>query len=142
MGNFATSGKGVNYASRLLLFGGTGSIGRAVNEYFEKQGWQVVIVSRQPISNDNQICWDPVAFTAIQEVNVVDALRSQGPYEAVCWAQGMNYSDSLYNFRTDIHTTVYQANVVYILNSLHVLLTQQLLKKPARLCIITPILLQ
>lgn len=125
-------------APRLLLFGGTGSLGTVIRDQFQQQGWCVTIVSRQPVAEDNHVCWNPVVPDR-KEVDVSISLHAHGPFEAVCWAQGTNCSDSVYDFCSDTHTTVYQANVLYILNSLHILINERLLQKPARLCVISSI---
>ena len=66
-------------------------------------------------------------------------LRSKGPFDAVCWAQGKNCNDSIFNFDTEVHKSMYEANVLYILKSLSYLLQNNLLKKPAKLCILSSI---
>jgi len=124
--------------ARLLLFGGTGSIGTAVRDYFQLRRWDVVVVTRGAASSDQQVSWDPITNKA-NDSTALAQLKLKGPFDAVCWAQGTNCSDSLYEFNADQHTSLYQANVLYILNSLHILLSHDLLKKPARLCVISSI---
>ena len=60
-------------------------------------------------------------------------------FDAVCWAQGKNCNDSIYAFNVEQHREVFEANVVYILQSLSILLKEKLLKTPARLCVISSI---
>ena len=125
--------------SRLLLFGGTGSIGAAVDNYFQARQWDVIVVTRREADNDRQLAWNPIASSIADDPTVLTQLKLKGPFDAVCWSQGANCSDSLYDFNADQHTSLYQANVLYILNSLHILLCHELLRTPARLCVISSI---
>lgn len=128
-------------ASRLLLFGGTGSIGAAIHDRFQGEGWDVVVVSRSDARGAGYVQWDPAAprQSADADAAAVEALAARGPFDAVCWAQGMNCTDSVYDFDPSRHEAVYGANVLYIINSLNVLLARGLLRKPARLCVISSI---
>jgi hypothetical protein len=126
-----------NSLPRLLLFGGTGSIGSAINQYFQARGWLVYLVTRQTLTSGSMIHWDPLSEEALN--NTPNELAQNGPFDAVCWAQGMNCSDSIFNLDLKLHSKVYQANVIYILSTLNTLLKQDLLKKPARLCVISSI---
>lgn len=131
---------GLSAASRLLLFGGTGSIGAAISDCFKVEGWQVVVVSRAEGRGAGYVQWDPAAQgESADGAGAIEALAAQGPFDAVCWAQGMNCTDSIYDFEPVRHEAVYSANVLYILNSLHILLVHSLLRKPARLCVISSI---
>jgi len=128
---------------RLLIFGGTGSIGVAIRQKFQDEGWQAVVVSRSALSNVSTVQWDPSAPDQIENADhkgrAVRTLRELGPFDAVCWAQGVNCNDSVYDFDITSHEKVYRANVLYVLSSLQTLLTERLLRKPARLCVISSI---
>jgi 3-oxoacyl-[acyl-carrier protein] reductase len=123
---------------RLLLFGASGAIGGAILSYALARGWQVTAVSRQkPRSIDAEIAWvetDPfdAAFSA-------DILATHGPYTSVCWAQGANRNDSVYDVQFEDHLSVYKANCLYILITLRALLEGNLLRRASRLCIISSI---
>jgi 3-oxoacyl-[acyl-carrier protein] reductase len=69
----------------------------------------------------------------------LDQLHAYGQFDAICWAQGKNCNDSIHAFNVEQHREVFEANVVYILQSLSVLLKEHLLKMPARLCVISSI---
>ena len=124
---------------RLLLFGGTGSVGKAIRDHFHAKGWQVVVVSRAIQQASDHIQWDPTAQDGAARSAAIKRLIVTGPFEAICWAQGMNCSDSVYDFDPVRHGELYNANVLYVLNSLQVLLGEALLCKPARLCVISSI---
>jgi NAD(P)-dependent dehydrogenase (short-subunit alcohol dehydrogenase family) len=114
----------------LLLFGGTGAIGSAVASYAAARGWSVTPVSR----NGPGISYDPFDSAASFE-----PVAERAPYSAVCWAQGVNAADTVYDVDIDRHLDIYRANCVFILATLQELLTRNLLTKPARLCVISSI---
>ena len=121
---------------KILLFGGTGSIGSYIRAEFLSHGWEVISVTRNNPSDSNQIQWD------VLNENPKDALltlKAKGPFDAVCWAQGQNGSDSIYSFDETFHQNMYDANVIYILKSLHNLLSNALLNSSTKLCVISSI---
>jgi 3-oxoacyl-[acyl-carrier protein] reductase len=127
-------------ASKLLLFGGSGSIGTAVHARFFREGWQVTVVGRSKSREVGYVQWDPAAREqASIQSGELQNLAARGPYDAVCWAQGMNCADSVYNFDQNLHEVMYRANVLYVLNSIRTLLKLNLLRAPARLCVISSI---
>lgn len=121
---------------KILLFGATGAIGGAIKTYFEEERWEVVSVTRHNRGSAGEIAWNPLMSGQEAEI---DALKGLGPFDAVCWAQGANGNDSVYAFDRGAHEEMYRANVTYILQSLHVLLSDQMVKKPARFCVISSI---
>ena len=121
---------------KILLFGGTGSIGSSIKEEFVRHRWEVISVTRKITSDNSQIKWD------VLNEDPKDALlllKEQGPFDAVCWAQGENGNDSIYHFDETFHQKMYAANVTFILKTLHNLLNNALLKTPAKLCVISSI---
>jgi NAD(P)-dependent dehydrogenase (short-subunit alcohol dehydrogenase family) len=121
---------------KILLFGANGSIGSAIREKFVKESWTVVSVTRLESSTQDQISWNPLLETSQA---TIDKLCAYGQFDAVCWAQGQNCNDSIYDFDVKQHREVFDANVVYIIQSLSILLKSNLLKKPAKLCVISSI---
>jgi NAD(P)-dependent dehydrogenase (short-subunit alcohol dehydrogenase family) len=129
-------------SERLLLFGASGAIGGAVLDAAIARGWQVTAVSRQKPSHAIEAAgWieaDPLDknFTAA-------ALATNGPYTSVCWAQGANLNDSVYDVNIEDHLAIYNANCTYILITLKALLAGKLLRhgsgSGARMCVISSI---
>lgn len=117
---------------KLLLLGASGSIGWAIHQKFVAQAWDVVGVTRNEVSESCQISWNPLDKTSAFP-------NEHGPFDAVCWAQGKNINDSIYSFNDEIHREMYEANVLYVLNSVNYLLKNNLLTKPSRLCVISSI---
>jgi hypothetical protein len=123
---------------RILVFGATGAIGQSVVEASLARGWGVTAVARKlPSATSPHITslgLDPLVdgFSASQ-------LSTGAPYTSVCWAQGANVNDSVYNVDATKHLEIYRANCLYILVTLKALLEHNLLAPASRLCIISSI---
>lgn len=123
---------------RLLLFGASGAIGSAILEHASAKGWHVTAVSRSmPKAATAANTWlaaDPLdpSFTA-------EVFAGSGPFTGICWAQGANANDSVYDVQLENHLALYKANCAYILITLQALLTAHLLQPASRLCVISSI---
>ncbi|WP_213805857.1 SDR family oxidoreductase [Granulicella sp. dw_53] len=123
---------------RILIFGATGAIGQSVVEAAIARQWHVTAVSRTPHSSTSagitNLLLDPLAanFDPAQ-------LDTGAPYTSVCWAQGANTNDSIYNVDFDTHLEIYRANCLYILVTLQALLKHKLLAPASRLCVISSV---
>ncbi len=121
---------------RLLLFGGTGAIGAAIAQQVATQDWRVTIVARRPVDAAGYICWNPLDAG---DTTGRETLAAAGPFDAVCWSQGQNRNDSVYDVDVSALASMFEANVSYVVASLHHLLGSSLLSQPARLVIISSI---
>jgi hypothetical protein len=125
--------------SRLLVFGASGAIGRAVTAHALGEGWSVTGVTRGaapggPPDGTAWIAWDPVHGDA------ETALAGQAPFDAICWAQGANTNDSIGDFEAARHRAIYEANVLSVLCSADALVTRGLLAAGgARLVVVSSI---
>ncbi|CAD6873766.1 SDR family oxidoreductase [Methylomonas fluvii] len=119
---------------KILVFGGTGTIGAHVCQLFDTKGWQVVIATRKQSALPEHILFDPFD----DNLNL-SALKAAGQFNAVCWAQGMNCNDSIYKFDIDKNIELYKANCLFIVKSLNILLNEGLLAEKARLAVISSI---
>ena len=116
----------------LLLFGASGAIGSAVAAHYRVQGWSVTGVGRT-LRDGVDVAYDPL------QASDASVLAGFGPFDAVCWAQGMNFNDSVYGVEIARHRAMYEANCLSVAVSLQHLLAGGLLAKPARLCVISSI---
>ena len=121
-------------SAKLLLFGASGAIGRATRAAFEARHWQVTGTGRRGATSDGLVSYDP--FDPKFDEAILD---STGPYSAVCWAQGANLSDSIYDVDVDKHLDLYRANVMFNVVSLRMLLDRGLLAPNSRLCVISSV---
>jgi 3-oxoacyl-[acyl-carrier protein] reductase len=112
-----------------LVFGGGGQIGAACAEMLREQGFDVISTGRS--ASDGIEPYDPLTDKF--------ALPGEGPFDAVVWAQGANLNDSVLDFDSERHKATYDANVLYVLESLHALLVSERLAQGARLCVISSV---
>jgi 3-oxoacyl-[acyl-carrier protein] reductase len=112
---------------RILVFGGTGTIGGACVEFANKSGNEVTVASR---SNK-----DAGALVLGDDFSGLDAVKS--PFDAVIWAQGLNTNDRADN--ADSFHTVMEANVAFIVKSFQALYGRELLAHPSRLVLISSV---
>lgn len=117
---------------KLLLLGASGAIGGAVRQTFMAHSWDVIGVTRGQVPEHCQVSWNPLDRNS-------SLPKELGPFDAVCWAQGKNGNDSIYSFDEASHREMYEANVIFVLSSLNYLVKNNLLTKPARLCVISSI---
>jgi hypothetical protein len=125
---------------RLLLFGASGAIGGAILDAAIARGWQVTAVSRYGSSateTSKGIRW--IAADPLEAGFSVEVLAALGSYTSVCWAQGANLNDSVYDVSVQHHLEIYNANCTYILVTLQALLAAGLLERGSRLCVISSI---
>jgi NAD(P)-dependent dehydrogenase (short-subunit alcohol dehydrogenase family) len=122
----------------LLVFGASGAIGGAVASAALARGWRVTGVARTR-SAALAPGVEAMAFDPLDANFEVEQMRSAQPYDSVCWAQGANLNDSIYNVDMEAHLSLYKANVLYILVTLKGLLDGAMLTEKARLCVISSI---
>jgi 3-oxoacyl-[acyl-carrier protein] reductase len=124
---------------RILVFGASGAIGQSVVAAARARDWTVTAVTRAsaPVSTDPLVTWrswDPAT------ARDADAVAEDGPFDAVCWAQGANLSDSLHDFDVGRHLALYEANVLAVLSSAAALVSAGLLQPTgARLVVVSSI---
>ncbi len=122
----------------LLVFGGSGAIGSVIAKQAAERGWQVTSIARKVSSKllPGIACY---AFDPFAPEPDTDVFSKAGPFDAVCWAQGANCNDSVTTVDLEAHLDIYRANCLYILATLQLLLKQNQLHAPARLCVISSI---
>jgi 3-oxoacyl-[acyl-carrier protein] reductase len=123
---------------RLMLFGASGAIGGAILDAAVSRGWQVTAVSRhKPEDAAKGVRW--IAADPLDASFSGEALTAEEPYTSVCWAQGANLNDSVYDVTVESHLSIYNANCTYILVTLQALLKAGQLQHGSRLCVISSI---
>lgn len=114
-----------------LIFGATGSIGNYVFNEFNKCGINTIgtTSSLDKISN-NIIYVSNEYYTNLKNVKNIDI---------IVWAHGFNFSDNINNFDINKFNTMIDANVSFILNTLHYLLDNNKINNSAKMVIISSI---
>jgi hypothetical protein len=128
----------VKRASSILIFGASGAIGSAMCALFRARGWNVVAVTRSGRSQEGgeSIRW--VSWDVGRPDSAFEELQPSR-FDAVVWAQGMNFNDDIRSFDGARHREMYTANVIYVMESLNALLGRRLLAAGSRLCIVSSI---
>ena len=114
-----------------LVFGGGGQIGAACADALRKDGFEVIATGRTANEAAGIAGYDPLANKL--------ALPGEASFDSVVWAQGANLNDSILDFDADRHRAIYDANVLFVLESLHALLASDRLASGARLCVISSV---
>ena len=122
---------------RFLVFGARGAIGNAIVTAAIDCGWEVVATTRERKTVSNGARW--IELNPFAKDFTPELLVENGPYSGVCWAQGANTNDSIFNVDLKRNLDLYEANCLYILVTLRTLLDHHLLHAPARLCVISSI---
>lgn len=126
--------------SRIIVFGGSGAIGRAVCDHLLGKAWEVWATNRSGITPPDApdgVTWLPCDAAAKDGLSRL--ANAPERFDAVVWAQGRNLADDVRTVDFDAHNALYQSNVVFILKTLKLLLANERLNKPARLCVISSI---
>lgn len=122
----------------LLVFGASGMIGSAICREAGANGWRVTGVVRSE-SQEKQEGVEFLVADPLRDGFSAEDLAADAPYTAVCWAQGMNTSDNVFNVDRVRHLELYNANCVFILESLKALLNGKLLVNGSRMCVVSSI---
>jgi 3-oxoacyl-[acyl-carrier protein] reductase len=120
----------------VVVFGASGSIGRAICAHFRAQEYLVIGVGRAESVEYSIIKWDG---SANEFSDGMRSLLGGAKVDAVVWAQGMNFNDDIDTFDLSEHLKMYEANVTYILSTLRALTDFDWLQEDARLCVISSI---
>jgi NAD(P)-dependent dehydrogenase (short-subunit alcohol dehydrogenase family) len=115
---------------RVLLFGGTGTLGKGIRAVLESQSWSVSVISRGGEGNQALSMTSP---------DWMEKLGSEGLFDAVIWAQGINLSGNILEVETSDVRLAFEANVVFILETLQLISSAGLLNKPCRGVIVSSI---
>jgi 3-oxoacyl-[acyl-carrier protein] reductase len=124
---------------RLLVFGASGAVGKAVCATALGLGWDVIAVSRTPrLQIVPGLRW--VVFDADASSLEDTELGSLPAYDGVCWAQGANITDSVYSVDEVAALNLYRINCIFVVKTLRALLNGGRLRGGgARLCVVSSI---
>ena len=122
----------------LLLFGASGAIGGAVARRFSREGYSVISVGRK-LPNDCSRDYFEWSGSEMDIGSFIERLSGSPPFDAICWAQGINLNDDIFTVAIDAHREIYHSNVEYIILSLQALLNHGFVKDGAKLCVISSI---
>ena len=114
-----------------IVFGATGSIGNYVFNEFNKCGINTIgTTSSLDKVTGNIIYVSNEDYTNLKNIKNIDI---------IVWAHGYNFSDNINNFDINKFNTMIDANVSFILNTLHYLLDNNKINNSAKMVIISSI---
>lgn len=115
----------------ILIFGASGSIGNYIFNKLQDNG---NIVYGTTTSMDK--ITDKIMFV---NSNNTTNLLNISKIDAIIWAHGYNFSDNIINFDISKFNTMIDANISFILNTLHYLLDNNKINDNAKMVIISSI---
>lgn len=123
--------EGQQRVSTLLLFGSAGTLGQSIRAKFQCSGWGVFGASHQNRSSA-EIC--------TQDSLWIKKLESQKvSFDAVVWAQGLNLTDSVFEFDRAQQLNVLEANLTYTIQTMGELVKSELLLPNCRFTILNSV---
>ena len=117
-----------------LVFGGFGTIGKAVVDHFDSKGYSVWATSRNLEGRSEKV----IKVVGHQEIDPSE-LAKLPPLDAVVWAQGANTNDSITNVQPEIMEEIIHSNSTFIVETLNALISSDKILDGARLCMISSI---
>ena len=115
---------------KLLIFGGTGVLGKAIAEKFKAQNYKVTYGVRA-ITNPGEQFQLPITDGPVPEL-----LKGE-LFDSVVFAQGANNNDSVINHSPDDLNRLFEANVSFISQTTQALLLHNLIKQRGKIVILS-----
>lgn len=122
----------------VVIFGASGAIGTALCNSYLQNRWHVTAVGRRERLDGRRnpklsyIKWSPRDNkSAFEDLQVKP--------QAVIWAQGANISDDIFSYRAEYFSSIFEANVVYIIETLKAMLDANALAENCRMVVVSSI---
>jgi len=115
---------------KLLIFGGTGVLGKAIANKFSENGYEITYGVRKVTDSKSQF------LLPITEGPVPDLLKGQ-LFDSIVFAQGANINDSVINYSIDNLNSLFEANVSFISETTKALISHNLIKHRAKIVILS-----
>ncbi len=116
--------------STYLVFGATGSIGSEIVEVLRSQGNTVIEASRT---------FDKAGHLALNADDWAGEAKNLGPFDGLVWAQGVNSSETILTATKENILGAFEANVVFIAETLKQLHQVGAIKRPCRAVVLSSI---
>ncbi len=126
-------------AGKALVFGASGMIGSRIAAGFAAAGVDVVGLGGRPAAEIRPAATFPYVRTGRTAADARDAIASHAPFDRVVWAHGVNNNDSVYAYDRDAMRATFDANVVFVADTLHLLLAGGHVAPGSRFCVVSSI---
>ena len=114
----------------VAIFGSSGALGTAISNGFTNLGFETIQVTSGSPRSD---------FISTIDNDWVNLVTKHGQLNSVVWAQGFNQSDSIEKFSIEIFNRHIEANVTYILDTMHQLISVNAIAEGARIVVLSSI---
>ena len=114
----------------ILIFGAKGSIGNFIFNNFKDNHNVVGTTTNKSKINETIIFVDKNNLCNLEKINGIDV---------VIWASGDNINDNIISYDEENFNSIFDANVIFIMNTLNHLLKHKKINKGAKLVIISSI---
>ncbi len=121
---------------RVLVFGATGQIGSKICDIFLQKGFAVHGISSSTeieIKNKYKIQKFDVFNDDFRDLNF------NLKFDALCFAQGVNLNDSVFDFDQDKCLELFKINGLYIPTAISKIIKANLLNKGSKICVISSV---
>lgn len=115
--------------SNVLVFGARGTLGKAIVNIFEEEGWNVSLASRHQEDG----------YISLSVENWFESNELPENFDAVIWSQGINMSGSILDSTDQDIEDAFSANVLFIIDTLRKLYLSGKLARPSRGVVISSI---
>jgi 3-oxoacyl-[acyl-carrier protein] reductase len=115
---------------KLLIFGGTGVLGKSIADKFKAQGYKVTYGVRT-LTNPVEQFQLPITDAPVPEI-----LKGE-LFDTVVFAQGANNNDSVISHASDDLNRLFEANVSFISQTTQALLLHNLIKQRGKIVILS-----
>jgi len=116
---------------KALIFGAKGSIGNYVFTEFCKENIDTIGTTSNPMNISENVI--------LVKNDNLDKLIVVEPVDIIVWANGDNCNDNINTYDESIFIKIIDANVKFILNTLHCLMSNNKVKNGAKLVIVSSI---
>ena len=120
----------------VLVFGANGDIGRDITHYLASKNYNIVRALRKTDSNPNNLPFNDITVDILDN-NFSEMLGHK--YDAIVFAQGINFNDSVLEFDDKKHIEMYAVNCLFILKAMNFLVTNELLTNNSNVVILSSI---
>ena len=130
---------GAPATAKALVFGASGMIGAEIARAFVRDGIEVVGLgsrSAPEIKGKVDFAYVQVGRDAHDARGVME---THGPFDRAVWAHGVNTNDSVYEFDRARMLATFEANVVYVVDTLQMLLAGPHVRPGSRFCVVSSI---
>ena len=115
----------------VLIFGSCGSIGKYIFDKFNNDQYTVFGTTTNKDRLNNNILY--VTNNNMEELNKINDI------DIIIWAQGSNTNDNIFNFNNEICKNIIDTNLIFIMNTLNYLLSNNKISDNAKMVIVSSI---